>query len=132
LSKFSAVGAFNTLLDGAVLNVLIYLTSIAYGLWYVVFKGLSFIVANISSYFWNKYWTFSAQGRATSKEFGKFFAISAIGFLINIGVAGFIVNILGAPLGISHEKWANVGLVFATLASLIWNFLGYKFIVFKK
>ena len=130
IAKFAAVGAFNTLLDGAVLNILIYLTSIASGIGYVAFKGTSFIIASLASYYWNRYWTFTAAGKATTKEFGKFFGVSVVGFLINIGVAALVVNVIGAPVGMSAGRWANVGLLFATLAALTWNFIGYKFFVF--
>jgi len=129
--KFAIIGSLNTLLDLGVLNLLILVTSIATGYWYSVFKGISFIIANTNSYFWNKYWTFSSGKSATTGEFGKFFTVSLIGFLINVGVASLIVNIVGAPDGFSPERWANVGAITATAISLIWNFLGYKFLVFK-
>jgi hypothetical protein len=29
-------------------------------------------------------------------------------------------------------RWANIGLAMGTLLALVWNFIGYKFIVFKK
>jgi len=127
LAKFVAVGVFNTLLDAAVLNVLIYLTSIAAGFGFAAFKGISFIAANVASYFWNRYWTFKVSGKATTGEFGKFFGVSVVGFLINIGAALLIVSVIGAPAGVSPERWANVGFIVATLASLAWNFIGYKF-----
>jgi hypothetical protein len=41
-----------------------------------------------------------------------------------------VVDVIGAPSGISAGRWANVGLLFATLASVVWNFVGYKFFVF--
>ena len=130
IAKFAAVGAFNTLLDAAILNILIYLTSIATGFGYIGFKGTSFIVANIASYYWNRYWTFTMSDEATTSEFGKFFGVSVVGLLINIGVAALVVNVIGAPAGFSAGRWANVGLLFATLAALSWNFIGYKFFVF--
>ena len=91
---------------------------------------MSFIIANVNSYFWNKHWTFSSGKSATAGEFGKFFTVSVIGFAVNVGAASFIVNVIAAPAGFSPAMWANVGAVVATLAALAWNFLGYKFIVF--
>jgi len=132
IAKFAAIGGLNTLLDLGVLNVLILLTGVATGYGYALFKGISFIVANINSYFWNKYWTFGSQSAASAKEVAEFFAVSVIGFAINIGVASLIVNFIGAPAGMLAARWANVGAIVATLASLVWNFIGYKVIVFKK
>lgn len=132
LAKFAAVGAFNTFLDWGVLNMLIAISGVASGLLFAGFKGISFVVANTGSYFWNKYWTFDQKGTASAKEIGKFFLVSVIGFGINVGVASFLVNIVSAPTAFSAAQWANVGAAVATVASLIWNFLGYKFLVFVK
>src|SRR3989344_7425404 len=131
-AKFAAVGGLNTLLDLSILNSLIFLSGIATGYWYSGFKAISFVIASINAYFWNKYWTFGVGGSVNTKEFTEFFTVSAIGFGINVGIASFLVNIVGAPAGITDNLWANVGALAATLVSLIWNFIGYKFIVFKK
>ncbi|TAK95786.1 GtrA family protein [Patescibacteria group bacterium] len=131
-AKFAAAGAFNSFLDWGVLNILIALTGIATGFGFSGFKGISFIVANISSYFWNKYWTFGSQDAGNMKtEAGKFFLVSVIGLAINIGMASLIVNGFHVQ-GMSPERWANIGALAATLISLIWNFFGYKLWVFKK
>ena len=173
IAKFVAVGGLNTLLDWGILNTLIFLSGIAAGWWYSIFKSISFIVAVINSYFWNKYWTFqetqintdytrtnpnsqyksvfspfksvSSQSvssqPASLKEFARFFVVSLIGFGINIGIASFIVNVVN-PINlmrsissiavITPERWANIGAFLATIFSLVWNFIGYKFIVFRK
>lgn len=132
LAKFAAIGGLNTLLDLGVLNILISLSGIAVGYWYTLFKACSFIVANINSYFWNKHWTFGASGKTSAKEFGEFFGVSLVGFGINIAIASLVVNVMGAPQAISSARWANIGALSATVISLIWNFIGYKFFVFKK
>ncbi len=131
-AKFGAVGGLNTLLDLGILNFLIYLTGFSAGIYYSAFKSFSFIIANIIAYFCNKYWTFGAEGKANVKEFSQFFIVSVIGFLINVGLASFVVNVMGPMRGISPDLWANIGALAATAASLIWNFIGYKFFVFKK
>ncbi|MBI2626236.1 MAG: GtrA family protein [Candidatus Nealsonbacteria bacterium] len=130
--KFVLVGALNTLVDLGVLNLLIFTSGISTGFAYSAFKGVSFTVAVINSYFLNKFWTFKGQGGATArKEFTQFFIVSFVGFGINVGVASLVVNIIGPQLGIGDKLWANVGAICATFAAMTWNFLGYKFIVFK-
>ena len=130
IAKFVAVGGFNTLLDGGILNLLIYFTLIASGWTFIVFKGISFTIANLASYFWNHYWTFEIGEKINVKEFWKFFAVSIVGLIINLAAAFFVVNDISALKGFSPKRWANVGFLFATLASLVWNFIGYKFFVF--
>jgi len=139
--KFVLVGILNTLVDLAVLNILILASGISAGFGYSVFKGISFTVAVINSYFLNKFWTFKAGegegrtkkpfGAAQGREFAQFFTVSLIGFGINVGVASLVVNAVGPQFGIAPKIWANIGAICATLVGMSWNFLGYKFIVFK-
>jgi len=132
--KFVEIGFLNTGVDFGILNGLIYLSGISRGIFYSVFKGTSFIVAVFSSYFLNKYWTFQAGESKGSKsvEFLKFLIVSIIGFLINVGIASLVVNFVVPFGGLNAVIWANVGAVIATAISLIWNFFGYKLIVFKQ
>ena len=125
--KFVLVGGFNTLVDLAVLNALIFLTGVASGTPFIFFKAISFLVAVTNSYFWNRRWTF----RSDKHVFIQFLLISTIGLLLNVGTASFLVNILGPQFGLSEKIWANVGAVGGTLVVMTWNFLGYKFVVFK-
>lgn len=130
-AKFAVIGGLNTFLDFAVLNLLINYSGIAQGLPFSGFKGIAFTIAVVNSYFWNKYWTFS-DGQAERKtQFIEFIVVSLIGLGVNVGVASFIVNSVEPIGGLSPEVWANVGALFATAFAWLWNFLGYKFIVFK-
>ena|SRR3989344_3707882 len=131
IGKFIVIGGLNTFLDFGVLNFLMLSSGVATGAGYSGFKGISFIIAVVNSYFWNKYWVFESAGEKKKGEFLKFFIISAIGFGINVGIASFAVNFVGAPAGIASNLWANIGAALAVVFSLIWNFLGYKFLVFK-
>ena len=152
IAKFVLVGALNTLFDWGILNLLIFLTVVASGPLYSVFKGISFLVAVINSYFWNIFWTFrktridadinkprinadeadNGTRKAVGKEFLRFFIVSCIGFAFNVGVATLVVNVWGPQWGVSAKLWANIGALGGTLIGLVWNFLGYKLIVFKR
>lgn len=130
--KFGIVGVLNTAVDLAILNLLIFATDIATGWQFSVFKGISFAAAVTNSYFWNKFWTFKDRDKIGPGEVSQFAAISVGGFLVNVGVASFVVNFVPPMGGASEIMWANVGAVFAIAFSLLWNFIGYKFVVFKK
>jgi len=122
------VGASNTLIDLAVLNLLIFLTGVASGTPFIFFKAISFLVAVTNSYFWNRRWTF----RSDKHVFIQFLVISTTGLLLNVGTASFLVNILGPQFGLPDKIWANVGAAGGTLVVMTWNFLGYKLIVFRQ
>lgn len=131
--KFVSVGLANTAVDFGVLNVLIFLTGIMAGVYYAIFKGISFIIASTHSYLWNKFWTFQKKEVGqVRKELLQFFIVSLIGLAINVGVASLIVNLIGPQWGVSLKIWANIGAAAGSIIGLMWNFLGYKFIVFKK
>ena len=66
------------------------------------------------------------------KEFIQFFSITIVSFFINVGVASFVVNTIKPQLGFNAIIWANIGAIIASIIGSLWNFVGYKFIVFKK
>ena len=133
LAKFVLVGASNTFIDLGILILLLTIFNISAGLLYSIFNALSFTCSVINSYFWNKFWTFEKKETGVKvKEFGKFFLIAGTGFLVNVGIASLVVNVVGPQFEISAEIWAMVGAFVAIICVFMWNFLGYKFLVFKK
>ncbi len=138
-AKFILVGILNTFFDWGILNWLMLWFSVTSGPFYSVFKAISFLVATFNSYFWNKFWTFrkvkqeaaNAEKKSSGKEFLQFFMVSVFGFALNVGLAHLIVNVWGPQGNISEALWANIGAFGGTLVGLLWNFLGYKLIVFK-
>lgn len=132
LAKFGAVGAFNTFFDWGILNLLMITFHISSGFGFSLFKSISFVAAATGAYFWNKYWTFNATEKTTSQEVIRFIAVSTSGFLINVGLASLIVFAFYGNTALTGEQLANVAAAIATLASLVWNFVGYKIFVFKK
>lgn len=130
--KFGIIGGLNAMIDLGVLNLLIHYSGIAAGSWYSVFKSVSFCVAVVNSYFWNKYWTFRSESGVAGVEFTKFFLVNFLAFALNVGGASLLVNLIGAPEGFPVKLWANVGAISMVFISMFVNFIGMKFIVFKK
>ncbi len=131
-AKFAAVGSLNTVIDFGVLNLEIFLSGIAGGILYSVFKGISFLVATTNSFFWNKFWTFESREQATAGQAFSFYLIAGLAWLVNVLVASFVVNGLNRPLAVSPNLWANIGALAGIASSFLINFLGYKYFVFKK
>lgn len=142
LAKFSITGFLNTSIDFAILNFLMSATGIASGGWFSVFKAGGFLIANVNSYFWNQYWSFKKEEGGdglslkklfsfNSQQYRQYLLISLGAILVNVGTASLVVNAIGPQFGASPQIWANIGAVIGTILQLIWNFIGYKFIVFK-
>ena len=129
IAKFGFVGVLNTAIDFGVFNALIALTSITASAAIIGINVLSFSVAVINSYFWNKQWVFTAGKKG---NFITFFVVTLIGLFINTGTVYVLTNYLGPDSTSPQTQWANLAKVIATCFSLIWNFVGYKLIVFKK
>lgn len=135
ISKFIVVGFLNTGIDFAVLNALMFSVKIYSGKWLILFNSISFAAAVINSYFLNKYWTFKAQNageESKTKQFSQFLIISIVGISINDAIVYGIATFTSPLFGFSPQIWTNAAKIIATLASMVWNFIGYKFIVFKK
>ena len=130
-AKYGLVGILNTLLDFGILNLLSYLTKIYQGGWLIFFNFFAFFIANINSYFWNKYWTFDKGNKNKTQEFAKFFVVSLIGYGLN-SFALWTITSISPILNLTAAQWENIGKLIGTVFSLIWNFVGYKIFVFKK
>lgn len=145
IAKFGVTGILNALVDLGVLTILTFFfrtyfnidsTSVAivgfsFLTFYSLYKAASFIIANINSYYWNKYWTFHKDGEKSS-EFIQFFIVSIVGFVVNVLVASAVFASITITPTLSADQAGLLGAIAGSIAGLAWNFVGYKFIVFKK
>jgi len=132
IAKFLLIGILATLVD---LGVFKFLGFIFLGtkLTDVIFKGVSFLVATFAKYWGNKFWAFEKMERSgLGREITQFYVVTAIGLGINVGIFSFVVNVIGPQFGMLLEGWKTIGVIIASIVVSVWNFLGYKFIVFKK
>ncbi len=133
LAKYLLIGILNTLLDFGILNFLSYITNIYFGWWLGVFNIISFSIAMVNSYFWNKYWAFESRNKITATEFFKFFGVGIVGFLINtialLGLAEIFRHIFP---NMELQVAENISKAIAGSLSAFWSFLGYRYFVFKK
>ena len=133
LAKFLLVGTSNVFVDLGVLGLLQFVTGIASGYWYSVFKAASSLVSIFNSYLWNKFWSFEQKDNSeATKEAVKFFAVALCGILVNNFIASYLVNVLGPQGGLSKQGWGIIAGVVAAIIVFVWDFVGYKFFVFKK
>jgi len=128
VTKFAQIGVLNTAIDFGILNFLIGLTQITSGIGIIFINATSFTTALINSYFWNKNWVFAGNKKS---NFVTFAAVTLIGLSINTGVVYTFTTFIPPVIIKSPTLWANVAKLLATALSLVWNFTGYKLIVFK-
>lgn len=126
--RFAVVGVANTAIDFGVLFVLVK----AFELPTIGSNYISTSVALIFSFFANKKFTFKNNSKNQTKQFVVFLAITLFGLWIlqpliiggiDLMIAGFNLN---SSFALLIEK------LFATLASLIWNYLMYRKFVFNE
>jgi len=118
--KFGIVGVTSTIIDW---GIYLGLTRI-FGLFYLMAKILSFSVAVLNSYIWNRRWTFRSNDPRKLKQFIKFLTISIVGLVLNSTIMFLAVDHLKL-----HDIW---GLVLATAIVTIWNFLANKLYTFRE
>lgn len=135
-SKFFVIGIINTGVDLGVLNLETFFTEARQGYPYAIQKGVSFMVAVTFSYFMNKYWAFQDKNKeGEGKKFSQFIFVSLIGMAINMTAATLTVTYLQPVFKIGFltpQMWVNIGALAGSASGLVWNFVGYKFWVFKK
>ena len=118
--KFSLVGMVNTAMDFGIFTFLNFLFGKEF---YRVAQTVSYSCAVLNSYYLNKSWTFQVGRRFNLIEMIKFLTIN----LLSLGISLYFLTLF-------HEKyhfeilWSKVG---ATFFSIMMNFIGNKFWVFK-
>ena len=133
--RYAAAGFLSTAIDFSVLNFTSYLTGITAGVIVGWVNAPGFLIAVVNGYLWNKLWVFKDyDGKNLFSDFPKFFAVGIGGLIINSVLIIALTTYAPASiiLAVGGSKWLNVAKFIANIAVLIWNFLGFKFIVFKK
>ena len=126
--KFSVVGVVNFLIDFSILNLLSFVTGINQGIVAALFSAVSFLIANLNSYFLNRKWTFKATNK--NSNYKTFLAISALGVAVNILIIYIFTTFVSQPY-FSDIIWLNISKMVATGFVMFFNYFGYKKFVFK-
>ena len=92
---------------------------------------LIFLIAYliIEEVLWQRFGFHLSNWNHEGHSFLIFFVVTAVGVFINSGLSA----VLSVHIHISHSDLdKNIATALATGISLIWNFIGYKVVVFKK
>ena len=129
---YGAVGLLNTALNFLLINIAIVLTGISRDGFFILFSFIIFCILVVHSFMWNKYLIFAKEenNQLRHREYIMFFVVTGATSLLNLGILQILVNVIGAPQGLSPHLWANIAIAATIPVSVVCNFLGYKFFVF--
>lgn len=125
--RFAVVGGANTALDFLILFILTFI-----GMDKIVANYISTSISLIFSFFANKSFTFKDKQGNAKKQFVLFLIITIIGLWVIQPLIIWVVTEALAPYIINDTFNLFIAKLAATIASLIWNYLLYSRLVFKK
>ncbi len=125
--RFIIVGGANTALDFLVLFLFVNL-----GVDKIIANYISTSVALVFSFFANKSFTFKNTSQNAKKQFLIFLAVTLAGLWILQPIIIWISSAALTPYITNEAALLFVAKLIATVGSLIWNYLLYSRIVFKK
>lgn len=99
--------------------------------YYLIYQVVGSVVGMFVSYVVNKNWTFRHQTQSKKNYFGRFAIVYAIGFLINIGLVYYFVDVADYLPKYLHKNRLFLAPIFATVISSTINFLASNRLVFK-
>lgn len=129
--KFAFVGAVGAVVDFGVFNLL----SGPIGMPAVISSVISFILAVISNFIWNRYWTYpDSRSKKITRQVFQFVVVSLVGLIIRTPLFAWLEKVL-VPLA---ERWLpnapikpltighNIGLAIAIVVVMLWNFFANR------
>lgn len=125
--RFALVGGFNTALD---FGILFGLTAL--GVDKIPANYVSTSVSFIFSFFANKTFTFKAKSGNAKREFLSFIIVTLIGLWILQPLVITAASQLLETTSLDDTITLLIAKLIATVVSLIWNYILYSRVVFKK
>ncbi len=130
--KFAFVGVTGTIVDFGIMNLL----RIVLNLPLVWSQAISFSVAVVNNFLWNRYWTYpDSRSKALYRQLIQFFLINVVGILVRTPLVTWfdklILNFLDkGSLTLPFENYIvsqNLALTGAIAIVLLWNFFANRF-----
>jgi putative flippase GtrA len=125
--RFGTVGIANTALDFAILFLLV-----NFGLDKIASNYISTSISFIFSFFVNRSFTFKSKSDDKKRQFFMFFIVTVFGLWVIQPIVITATVWLISSQGITDSVVLLIAKLLATIASLIWNYVLYSRLVFKK
>jgi putative flippase GtrA len=127
--RFAFVGIIGAIVDFGVANLLVK----AFNTRLVVAGTVSFILAILSNFTWNRFWTYpDSRSKPLSRQLAQFGVVSLMGLLIRVPILKYVeppMEALAAQLGLqflpyldSRTVGDNLTLAIAVVIVMFWNF----------
>src|SRR5712671_4157939 len=122
--RFGIVGVVNTIVDLAVLNLLIVATDTGRtGAMFAFFKTVAFVCAVTNSYLMNRSWTFNrVKAKSQMLESSQFLVVNLLGLFVNVGTSWYAATYTHPIAGINPKWWPSLAALVGTAFSLAFNF----------
>ncbi len=130
--RFAAVGASGAVVDFGVLNLL----TLIFHVNFVAASVVSFIMAVINNFIWNRLWTYpDSRSKAVSHQLIQFSLINVVGLIIRTPLLAFLEKILikfftfTVPVSFVKPTFAghNIALAIAILVVMLWNYIANRY-----
>jgi putative flippase GtrA len=130
--KFGFVGITGAIVDFGVMNLM----RIVVGLPLVWSQVISFMVAVVNNFLWNRFWTYpDSRSKAPYRQLLQFFLINLVGILVRTPLVTWfdrlILNFLdNNPFELPLKNYIisqNIALTGAILIVLLWNFFANRY-----
>ena len=104
--KFAFVGVTGTIVDFGLMN----LFSLAFKIPLIWAQAMSFIIAVINNFLWNRFWTYpDSRSKAAHRQLLQFFLINRTPLIawLNKMVQFFLINLVGIAIRTPLIAWLN-------------------------
>ena len=130
--KFSFVGFTGTIIDFGIMNFM----SLVFHLPLVWAQAISFVIAVINNFLWNRYWTYpDSRSKKAQNQLLQFFLINLVGIVIRTPLIFWLNNLIlrgldQTTINLPFENFVlsqNLALAASILIILFWNFFANRY-----
>jgi putative flippase GtrA len=127
--RYLGFGILSFSIELMVLNILMHTSQIYEGVWYAVFRTVSYLVGHIFRFNFNKHYVFRSE-ESLLKEVRMYFAGICIGILIGVISSSIIVYGVLISMQVSGKIWANGAALIGDVIAGVWDWLWNRYMVF--
>jgi putative flippase GtrA len=129
LLRYGLVGVANTLMDLAILNMLLWCFPPQNVSFLVVYNAVAYTSGSVSSFLLNKYWTFGHKQRPTRREMGRFVISLALEIFWSSGLV-WLAGVTLHPFIANVVLWSNASKLLAVAGSVAFSYVCMRFWTF--